>query len=133
MITDPEGGKDVTSVLIGTVSKRASGQSTSVIWVGTRERAPKAATFYAIDLTPGLRDPWVSFAPATSADEVREIQPASLENGDGLFVYSSKLDRTGYVCYTVKPDSLEMDVSRGTMHGDVGRINSIYASRNPWK
>lgn len=131
-IADPEGGKDVTSVLIGTVSNRGPGQSTSVIWAGTRQRPPKAATFYAIDLTPNATDPWVAFAPATSADEVKDMQPASLENEDGLFVFSSKRDRTEYVCYTVNPKTLERGESRGTMQGGVGRINSIYASRNPW-
>lgn len=133
LLADPKGGKDVTTVLLGIVQGRKAEQSATVIWVGTRVHGEKAATFYAIDLTPNLLDPWVPFAPDTSADEILGIQPATTEGGDGLFVFSGKLNRSECMIYTVTSETLERHNSQATLQGDLGKINAIYSSKNPWK
>ena len=132
-LADPKGGKEVTTIYIGSIKSRQTSKSPFIIWVGTRERGQKAATFYAIDPTPGVADPWVSFAPDTSADEVLNIQPASVESRDGLFVFSEKEGRSECIMYAVSPDDLKRTSITGTLQGDLGKVNAVYSSRNPWQ
>lgn len=101
--------------------------------MGTREHGQKAATFYAIDPTPNVSDPWTSFAPDASADEVLDIQPASVESRDGLFVFTEKVGRSECIMYAVSPEDLKRTSIKGTLQGDLGKVNSVHSSRNPWQ
>lgn len=132
-IADPKGGKSVTSLLIGTVKGRKAGQSATVVWAGTKQQKLKAATYYAIDPTPNTFDPWTIFSPDSDADRILDIQPASLDGEDGLFVYSERLDRTECKIYSMASDTLEKTNSKSTLQGHLGKINGIYSSKNPWK
>jgi len=102
----------------------------------------KTATFYIIDTTPSLENPWIPFALDTHEDSLNDIQPASIgipvapeeptNREDGIFVLSSRLDRTDCMFYGLDPSSLTKTNSKSTLRGDLGKVNSMYSSRNPW-
>ncbi|KUJ19606.1 uncharacterized protein LY89DRAFT_717075 [Mollisia scopiformis] len=131
-VADPKGGKSVTSILIGSVKGRKVGQSTTVVFAGTKLQRLKAATYYAIDPTENVTDPWVPFSPDSEADQILDVQPASLQGEDGLFVFSEKSDRTECLIYSLAPETLDKTNSKNTLPGNLGKINAICSSKNPW-
>ncbi|KAJ3535989.1 hypothetical protein NM208_g6908 [Fusarium decemcellulare] len=130
---DPKGPKSITSLLFGPVKNRAAGYSPLVLFVGTQSHEAKAATFYAVDLTPDLSDPWTSFSPATGANIVVDIQPASPKGEDGVFVLtrSGAQQFTECLFYGINPTGLEL-VSEGVkraLSGNLGKIQAMSTSR----
>jgi hypothetical protein len=132
-VADPKGGKAVTSLLTGSVKGRKPDQSATIVWAGTKQEGLKAATYYAIDVTPNTVDPWIPFSPDSDADQILDVQPASIEAEDGLFVFAQKADRTECKIYSMMPETLDKTNSKSTLPGDLGKVNAIYSSRNPWK
>ncbi|KAF4428349.1 hypothetical protein FACUT_9380 [Fusarium acutatum] len=132
-IPDPQGPKAITSLLLGVVKNRPAGCSPLVLFVGTQLHGEKAATFYAVDLTPGLHDPWTLFSPATEADIVVDIQPASLKAEDGVFVLTRKGIQASTECLFYELDPTGLDLVKTSIKriatAALGRIQAITTSR----
>jgi hypothetical protein len=140
--SDPDGQKSITTLRIGSSPKKDPGKSSYIISAGSRAQNSKAATFYIIDPSPGLSNPWIPYSPDTDEDMIRDVQPATLgtatdsgigsDRKDGLFVLSEKLDRTDCMFYALDPNTLQKTHSMSTLRPKVGKVKSIYSSRNPW-
>ena len=139
---DPTGKKAINTLYVGTATERKSPQVPYLIFAGTEDFGKKAATFYIIDPSPSITDPWTPYSPDTSEDVIEDVQPASLgtavlegsasDRQDGLWVLSEKADRSDVLFYALDPVIMKKTNSLSTMRPGVGKVKSMWSSRNPW-
>ena len=77
-LPDPTGKEAINTLYVGTATERKSPQVPYLIFAGTEDFEKKAATFYIIDPSPNITDPWTPYSPDTSEDVIKDVQPASL-------------------------------------------------------
>ncbi|EPS39332.1 hypothetical protein H072_6939 [Dactylellina haptotyla CBS 200.50] len=106
IVPDPVGEKVVTTLFIGMVKNREGSKSTRIVFAGSKQQGSYAATYFAIDPTPGIQDPWTPFSPDNDADAVTDIVPASIKGQD--------------------------DGAMNTLAGSLGKFQGVCASVNPW-
>lgn len=141
-LPDPTGKKAINTLYVGTATKRKAPQAPYVIFAGTKAFEKKAATFYIIDPSPNIKDPWTTYSPDTSEDIIQDVQPASLgtatsgasasDRQDGLWVLSEKADRSDVLFYALDPTTGKKTYSQSTLRPGVGKVRSMCSSRNPW-
>ena len=141
-LPDQTGKKAINTLYVGTSTERKAPQVPYLIFAGTKEFDKHAATFYIIDPSPNITDPWTPYSPDTSEDIIKDVQPASLgtavsegsasDRQDGLWVLSEKADRSDVLFYALDPVTTEKINSLSTLRPGVGPVTSIWSSRNPW-
>ncbi|KAL8835441.1 MAG: hypothetical protein Q9170_003318 [Blastenia crenularia] len=141
-LPDPAGKKAINTLYIGTATDRKAPQAPYLIFAGTKEFEKKAATFYIIDPSSNITDPWTPYSPDTSEDIIKDVQPASLgtavsegsasDRQDGLWVLSEKADRSDVLFYGLDPVTTKKTNSLSTLRPAVGKVKSMWSSRNPW-
>ncbi|KAL8823007.1 MAG: hypothetical protein Q9191_006270, partial [Dirinaria sp. TL-2023a] len=130
-LPDPTGRKAINTLYIGTAIQRKAPKAPYLIFAGTKEFEKKAATFYIIDPSPNITDPWTPYSPDTSEETIKDVQPASLgtavsegsasDRQDGLWVLSEKADRTDVLFYALDPVTTNKTNSLSTLRPGVGK------------
>ena len=141
-LPDSIGQKAINTLYVGTATERKAPQVPYLIFAGTKDFEKKAATFYIIDPSPNITDPWTPYSPDTSEDIIKDVQPASLgtavsvgsasDRQDGLWVLSEKADRSDVLFYALDPVTTKKTNSLSTLRPGVGKVKSMWSSRNPW-
>ena len=141
-LPDPTGKKAINTMYVDTATERKAPQVPYLIFAGTEYFEKKAAAFYIIDPSTNITDPWTSYSPDTSEDIIKDVQPASLgtavsegsasDRQDGLWVFSEKAERSDVLFYAPDPVTTKKTNSLSTLRPGVGKVESMWSSRNPW-
>ena len=132
---DPTSKKAINTLYVGTATERKAPQVPYLTFAGTQDFEKKAATFYIIDPSPNITDPWTLYSPDTSEDIIKDVQPASLgtavsersasDRQDGLWVLFEKADRSDVLFYALDPVTAKKTNSLSTLRPSVGKVKSM--------